>query len=180
MICFPIPYQLRSSPSSATDFKEGFFNASVSIHHGRHEWKAGVESDNLFLHENFSDVITDPTQFDPGTPASFAFAGKRPDLEQSAFVQDAVRLGNWTVNAGLRWDHYQLLVNRGALSPRLSVARYFPALGLVLHFSYDRVFQTPSFENILLSSSATVQSLNPTMSCGCRSSPPRAITTKRG
>ena len=40
------------------DFKEGYFNAAVSIHHGHHEWKAGLESDNLFLHENFSDIIT--------------------------------------------------------------------------------------------------------------------------
>ena len=82
------------------DFKEAFFNGSVSVHHGRHEWKAGVESDALFLHEDFSDVITDPTRFDPGTPANFAFAGSRPNLEQSAFVQDAIRLGKWTVNAG--------------------------------------------------------------------------------
>jgi hypothetical protein len=143
------------------DFKEGYFTGSVAIHHGRHEWKAGVESDVLFLHENFRDVITDPTRFDAGTPTTFAFTGSRPDLEQSAYVQDAVRLGKWTVNAGLRWDHYQLLVNQNALSPRLSIARYFPSLGLVLHVSYDRVFQTPSFENILLSSSPAVQSLNP-------------------
>jgi len=145
------------------DFKEGYFNGSVSIHHGRHEWKAGVESDVLFLHENFSDVITDPSRFDAGTPATFAFAGSRPNLEQSAFVQDAVRLGKWTVNAGLRWDHYQLLVNQNAVSPRLSIARYFPSLGLIVHASYDRVFQTPSFENILLSSSPAVQSLNPSV-----------------
>ena len=145
------------------DFKEGYFNGSISIHHGRHEWKAGVESDVLFLHENFSDVITDPTRFDGGTPASFAFTGSRPNLEQSAFVQDAIRLGKWTVNAGLRWDHYQLLVNQNAVSPRLSIARYFPSLDLILHVSYDRVFQTPSFENILLSSSAAVQSLNPSV-----------------
>jgi len=32
---------------------------------------------------------------------------------------------------------------------------------LVLHASYDRVFQTPAFENILLSSSTAVLSLNP-------------------
>jgi hypothetical protein len=32
---------------------------------------------------------------------------------------------------------------------------------MVLHFSYDRVFQTPSFENILLSSSTAATSLNP-------------------
>ena len=64
---------------------------------------------------------------------------------------------------GLRWDHYQLLVNQNAVSPRLSIARYFPSLDLVVHASYDRVFQTPSFENILLSSSPAVQSLNPSV-----------------
>jgi hypothetical protein len=145
------------------DFKEGFFSASVAVHHGRHEWKAGVESDALFLHENFSDVIpaSGLSQFDPNTSTSFAFTGSRPDLEQSAFIQDAIRLGKWTVNAGFRWDHYQLLVNQNAVSPRLSVARYFPSLGLTLHASYDRVFQTPSFENILLSSSPGVQNFEP-------------------
>jgi len=150
------------------DFKEGYVKAAISIHHGRHEWKAGFETDNLFLHENFSDVITaspsDPNYpFDPGTPKSFAFMGNRHDLEQSAFVQDLVHLGKWTVNAGLRWDHYQLIVNQNAVSPRLSVARYFPAANLIVHASYDRVFQTPSFENILLASSASVISLNPSV-----------------
>ncbi len=32
---------------------------------------------------------------------------------------------------------------------------------MILHFAYDRVFQTPSFENILLSSSPEVESINP-------------------
>ena len=61
----------------------------------------------------------------------------------------------------MRWDHYQLLVNQNAVSPRISVARYFPSAGLVLHASYDRIFQTPDSGNILLSSSAQVVSLNP-------------------
>ena len=148
-------------------FREGYFNGSLAVHHGRHEFKAGIESDNLFLNESFNDVITDPTQFDPGTPLMFAFPGlqpwqgSRPDLEQAAYVQDLMRLGNWTVSAGLRWDHYQLLANENAVSPRVSVARFFSAAGLVVHASYDRVFQTPSFENILLSSSPQVVSLNP-------------------
>jgi hypothetical protein len=146
-------------------FREGYFKGSITIHHGRHEWKAGVESDNTFLHENFNYIIPnipmDTSQFDPGTPLTFAFAGNRPDLEQSAFVQDLIRLGNWTISAGLRWDHYQLLLNRHAVDPRLSVSRYFPSANLVLHFSYDRVFQTPSFENILLSSSTAIESLDP-------------------
>jgi outer membrane receptor for Fe3+-dicitrate len=76
-------------------------------------------------------------------------------------VQDLIRLGNWTVSAGLRWDHYQLLVNQNAVSPRLGLSRYFRSADLVLHASYDRVFQTPDFENILLSSSPEIVSLNP-------------------
>ena len=152
----------------SNDFKEGYFNATVSIHQGRQEWKAGLESDNLFLHENFSDVITaSPTDplypFNPGTPVSFAFAGRRPDLEQSMFVQDLIHLGKWTVNAGARWDHYQLVVNQNAVSPRFSLARYFASSNLLVHASYDRVFQTPSFENILLASSPEVISLNPSV-----------------
>ena len=142
-------------------FREGYIKGTISIHHGHQEWKAGVESDSTFLREQFSDLITDFTQFDPGTPATFNFAANRPDLEQSAFVQDLVRAGKWTVSAGLRWDHYQLLVNQNALSPRLGVSRYFQSADLVLHASYDRVFQTPDFQNILLSSSAAVVSLDP-------------------
>jgi hypothetical protein len=142
-------------------FREGYFKGTVTIDRGRHEWKFGAESDNTFLKENFSYAITDPTQFDDDTPAAFAFRKSRPDLEQSAFVQDLIRLGDWTINAGLRWDHYQLLLNRQAVDPRFSISRYFRSAGLALHFSYDRVFQTPSFENILLSSSTEVDSLSP-------------------
>jgi hypothetical protein len=142
-------------------FREAYFKEIVTVDHGRHEWKVGFESDNTFLNENFAYTITDPTQFDPGAPSPFSFKANRPDLEQSAFVQDLIRLGNWTISAGLRWDHYQLILNRQAVDPRFSISRYFPSADLVLHFSYDRIFQTPSFENILLSSSTAATNLSP-------------------
>jgi hypothetical protein len=142
-------------------FSEQYLKGTASYHRGRHEFKAGFEGDFTHLRENFSDIITDPSHFDPGTPPEFQFSGRRLGLEQSAFVQDLIRLGKWTVSAGLRWDHYQLLVNQNAVSPRLGVARYFNWANLVLHASYDRAFQTPAFENILLASSPTVVSLNP-------------------
>ena len=160
--------ELRSNPYSTpviafqqNYFREGYFKGTVSVHHGKHEFKVGIESDNTFLHENFSYLITDPSQFDPGTQPAFHFLGTKPDLEQSAFVQDLIRLGNWTISVGLRWDHYQLLVNQNAVSPRLGVARFFPDLDLVLHASYDRIFQTPSSNNLLVSSSPEIVSLNP-------------------
>jgi TonB-dependent Receptor Plug Domain len=147
--------------SQHNDFREAYFKATTTIDRGRSEWKWGVESDNTDLHESFNYRITDPAQFDVGTPLGFGFRQSRPDLEQSAFVQDQIRVQNWSINAGLRWDHYQLLLNRQAVEPRFAISRYFPSADLVAHFSYDRVFQTPSFENILLSSSTAVEALDP-------------------
>jgi len=163
-------------------FREGYAKGNITIDHGPHEVKVGFESDNTFLNENLAYNITDPDDCGPGsgdarlhaglavialgdddggTPCTFSFAAHRPDLEQSAYVQDLYHAGNWTINAGVRWDHYQLILNRQAVDPRFSISRYFPSADLVLHFSYDRVFQTPSFENILLSSSTAVESLDP-------------------
>ena len=141
-------------------FREAYFKASATFDHGRNEWKFGVESDNIFVNEDFNYLITNPLQFTGNTPLNFSFVGNRPDLEQSAFVQDQIRLKEWAINAGLRWDHYQLLLNRQAVEPRVAISRYFPSAGLVVHFSYDRVFQTPSLENILLSSSTSVEALD--------------------
>ena len=153
------------------DFKEIYFNGSVAVHQGRQELKAGVESDAIFLHENFNYVMPDCADpSDPQCPinigildagaTTFAFIGSRPDLEQAAYLEDAIHLGNWSVNAGLRWDHYQLLVNEHAVSPRLAISRYFSTVGVNIHASYDRIFQTPSFENILLASSPAAEALN--------------------
>ena len=155
---------LLSTPIMAfqsNGFREVYFKGTLAIHQGDQEWKAGIESDSTFLREEFSDAITDFSQFPPNTPATFTFSGSRGDLEQSAFIQDWINVGQWTVSAGLRWDHYQLLANQNALSPRLSVSRFVKRADLVLHASYDRIFQTPDFENILLSSSSSVVSLSP-------------------
>jgi hypothetical protein len=48
------------------DFKEIYFNGSLSVHQHRQEWKAGIESDAIFLHENTSYVIPDCA--DPDDP----------------------------------------------------------------------------------------------------------------
>ncbi len=162
------PYSWPVIVTQHNSFREGYFSTSVSIHRGHQEWKGGIESDNLFLHENYDDVITaNPNYpgypFDPSTQSPFGFSGHRPDLEQATFVQDLIHFGNWTVNAGLRWDHYQLLLNQNAASPRVAISHYFPPAKVIVHASYDRIFQTPSFENILLSSSSQVQSFEPTV-----------------
>jgi hypothetical protein len=140
--------------------RETYLKGTVSAHYGRHELKAGVEADFGSIHENFGYRITDPSQFDPATPPVFQFFNRAQDREQAGFVQDLLRFGHLTIEAGLRWDHYRLLVDENAVSPRLGVAWYWPRADLVFRASYDRVFQTPAFENLLLASSPEVDSLN--------------------
>jgi outer membrane cobalamin receptor len=141
-------------------FRESYLKATLSVHAGVNEWKAGADADFGSLREQFRYRITDPDQFDPDTPANFRFSDRRQDREQSLFIQDLVRLGNWTLSAGLRYDHYRLLVDENAVSPRLGIAWYWPGADLVFRGSYDRVFQTPAFENLLLASSPAVAALN--------------------
>jgi outer membrane cobalamin receptor len=142
-------------------FRELYLKGNISIHHGRHEIKAGADMDYASIHERFNYAITDFSQFDPETPPTFNFAGHGLDREQALYLQDLVRLGRWTLSAGLRWDHYDLVVERNAFSPRLGIAWYWPRADLVFHASYDRIFQTPAAENILLASSPAVSALNP-------------------
>ena len=141
-------------------YREGYVKGTVSIHSGIHEIKTGVEGDFAAVREALSYKITDPSRFDPDTPAAFHFDSHAPDREQAGFVQDAINLGNLTVNAGIRFDHYGFLVNQSAWSPRLGLAYYWPAGKVIFRASYDRVFQTPAFENLLIASSPLVASLS--------------------
>jgi Carboxypeptidase regulatory-like domain len=159
---------LNSNPAStpivaAQDrgFREAYLKGTYTRDWNRHEFKAGFEDDFKNLHESFDYNITDPTQFDPGTPSAFSFFQRGRDREEALFAEDTLRLGNWTISPGLRWDDYSLVVQQSAFSPRLAIARYFQRLQMIGHLSYDRVFQTPAFENILLSSSPQVTSLDP-------------------
>jgi outer membrane cobalamin receptor len=121
-------------------FRETYSGATLSYHRSVHEAKAGVEAIFTSVQERFSFP-------------RFYFADRRQGREQAAFVQDLIRLGPWTLSTGLRCDRYGLLVTETAVSPRVGVAYHIPAASLVLRASYDRAFQTPAIENLLLASS---------------------------
>jgi hypothetical protein len=143
-------------------YREGYVRADLAGHHGQHEWKFGVDGFFTPVNENLQFQITDPSQFDPGTPVTLTppFSDRHWDIEPSAYVQDQVRLGKWNLSAGVRFDHYAFEVNESAWSPRIGVSRFISSLNLVVHASYDRVFQTPAMENLLLASSPQQDSLS--------------------
>jgi hypothetical protein len=159
---------LSSNPASTPvivvqdrGYREGYVRADFAVHKGNFDWKAGA--DGLFgaVHERLQYTITNPALFDPGTLQQFQFHERKWDIEPSAYVQQQIHLKHWSFAAGIRFDHYDLAVHESAWSPRLGLSRYFPSAGLQLHASYDRVFQTPAVENLLLASSPQVDSLNP-------------------
>src|SRR6267378_3542955 len=145
-------------------YREGYVRADLAGHHGHHDWKTGVDSIFSPAHEALQYAITDPTEFDPGTQLNFQFPYQRKwDIEPSIYVQDQMRLGRWNVSAGLRFDHYGFVVHESAWSPRIGVSRFLPTLNLLLHASYDRVFQTPAIENLLLASSPLLDAISPSV-----------------
>jgi TonB dependent receptor len=160
----------QSTPIAAFQdrgFRDGYVGGSLDAQVGRHELKVGADAIYTSIHENFSYQITSSSAqftFDPSTPGSFSFAGTGLDREQAFYGQDQIRLGNLSLSAGLRFDHYSLRVDESAWSPRLGISWYLPKAGLILRGSYDRIFSTPAIENILLSTSPEVRTLNQTVS----------------
>jgi outer membrane cobalamin receptor len=158
------PFATPVIVSQDRGYREGYARADLAGHHGHHDWKTGVDSIFSPVHEALQYAITDSTQFDPGTQLHFQFPYQRKwDVEPSIYVQDQMRLGRWNVSAGLRFDHYGFVVHESVWSPRIGVSRFVPALNMLLHASYDRVFQTPAIENLLLASSPLLDAISPSV-----------------
>jgi Carboxypeptidase regulatory-like domain len=83
----------------------------------------------------------------------FTFRGSATIYEGSAYAQDSIKFGQFTLNLGLRYDNYAGLSSASGVQPRIGIAYQVRATGTVLHFSYARVFLTPYNENLVLSSS---------------------------
>jgi outer membrane cobalamin receptor len=145
-------------------YREGYARADLAGHHGHHDWKTGVDIILSPVHEALQYSITNPSLFDPGTQLNFQFPDQgKWDVEPSIYVQDQMRLGRWNVSAGLRFDHYGFVAHESAWSPRVGVSRFIPSLNLLLHASYDRAFQTPAVENLLLASSPLLDAISPSV-----------------
>jgi hypothetical protein len=120
---------------------------------------AGADAMVASLQEQLQAQITDPDYFDPDTPASLTFAQRHPDREQAVWGGDRVSVGPFVLDAGLRWDHYIVLVRDQGWSPRLALAWRLPWYGTSLHASWDHTFETPASENLLLASSPVAWSV---------------------
>jgi len=137
-----------------------------------HDWKwnsfkFGVEGRRLPINESFQLAVTDPEDVDPEAPVSeftpgdpFIFHDATAGNLESAFVQDNFRIGrHLNIDAGLRFDHSDLVVHDNAFSPRIGVAYHIEKTNTTIHGAYNRLYQTPPIENLLLTSSPATEEL---------------------
>jgi Carboxypeptidase regulatory-like domain len=82
----------------------------------------------------------------------FQFRGGAKIYEESAYVQDSVKLGQLILHLGLRLDNYDGLSGAAGLQPRGGIAYELHPTRTVFRASYARVFLTPYNENLILSS----------------------------
>jgi hypothetical protein len=150
--------------------------AALSLTRGKHNIKFGGQFTRTLVREEFSFYPTEPFEdfetdegevipnpvnaFTAANP--FLFRGRRKGHLLSAYIQDRFTpFRNFTVDAGLRYDNYSLVIHDDAFSPRIGIAYYIPRTQTVLRASYNHLFQTPPAENLLLASSVEAAALSP-------------------
>lgn len=150
--------------------------AAVSLVRGSHNIKFGGQITVTPVRENFSFYLTKPfadliddngrtipnpvNKFVAGNP--FIYNGEKTGRMFSLYVQDHFSpVKNLTFDVGLRYDNYKLVIKDYGFSPRLGLAYFIPATKTTFRASYNRLFQTPPAENLLLASSAQAAALSP-------------------
>jgi hypothetical protein len=141
--------------------------ASWSRAMGRHSLAVGGEAARLALHEDFTFAVTDDA--DDLSEAARAFTRRRPFLfsdrvtrtQWSTFAEDRIDVGPLSLDLGLRYDRTALLVEASQWSPRLGAALASQPLGSTWRLSFNRFFQPPQAEHLLLASSEAARALSP-------------------
>jgi outer membrane receptor protein involved in Fe transport len=149
---------------------------SLALTRGTHNIKFGGqvtitpvdEHFNFYPTQAFPDLVDDVGNVFPNPVNNFnatnpfVFNQSKTGRTLSAYVQDRfTAFKNFTLDLGVRYDNYKLLIHEQELSPRVGAAYFIPKTQTTLHVSYNRLFQPPPAENLLLASSPEAAALSP-------------------
>ena len=137
----------------------------------------------------FAPNVADPTSplFNPNAPNSafypafnstlfpydltrggglYTFNGRTDVKELALYVRDAITVGNWSLNLGIRGDLYNGISIARQAEPRLGIAYNFKRTNTILRVSYARTLESPFNENLVLSSTGCSNAvLSPLLLC---------------
>lgn len=136
----------------AQGFRRGLTNGlkfDAQVLRGKHAIKAGFDGYILSPNEDL--------RFDPRDPDAeigvFQFRGRKRGGEMGFYAQDKFSVvRNFTIDLGLRLDHYSLATTDGLVSPRIGLGYFIPKTRTVLRAVYNRFFIPPPVEYVLLGS----------------------------
>ena len=166
----PVTAELHRTLATLSTFNR------LSWQRGMHEFQAGLDGQYFPVGEDFVFGLTDPGINDPSGAGfnpnlvpydlsrggtRFRFRGRGAGRLLTAFVRDQVRWKDFVLDLGLRYDRYSMVVTADELQPRLGIAYHLEATGTVFRASYNRNFQTPPNENLLLANSPESARLAP-------------------
>ncbi len=176
--------------------------SSLSYVKGKHNIKVGATYQQTFLTENDHLGIVDsgllPSLADAnGNPCFvagvalsapctdllpydltrggglFGFLGHTDVKQLALYAQDQIKLGNWSINAGLRQDIYRGLTGHSETQPRLGFAYNIKKTNTILRASYARLMETPFNENLIVASVGCDNPvLNPLLGCAAANPTP--------
>jgi hypothetical protein len=154
-----------SQARQATTFNVG---AKWNRDTGRHAWRIGADYQHFPISEAFTFGVTDANFNHPDADdfiatlkphdlvrggSLFRFSESRAGSLYTGFLQDTLRLGRFVISLGARYDAYRFLARGAQIQPRLGIAYHLRETSTVFRASYNRTYQTPPTENLLLSSS---------------------------
>ena len=138
--------------------------------YGRHAVKGGIDlallrprEDLYYLSQPWIDFTHLPNvneshvhlrgpNLGAGIPRPVVFVGRKTGGQASLYLQDKMQVTpNLTVDFGLRFDRYKLMISESHISPRVNAAYRF-ASGTMVFGSYNHFFVPPPIENVLAGS----------------------------
>ncbi|HSZ62733.1 MAG TPA: TonB-dependent receptor [Terriglobales bacterium] len=103
----------------------------------------------------------------------YTFNGRTDVKELALYIRDAVTVGNWSLNLGIRGDLYNGITIARQAEPRLGIAYNVKKTNTILRVSYARTLESPFNENLVLSSIGCANPvLNPLLSCSALATNP--------
>ncbi len=175
-------------------------HADLSHLQGRHNWKAGVNATQTRLDEAFSLGITDAAYNSPYLSGSlqpnpaflssllpydltrgghlYQFSGRANINQFAVFAEDTVTLGDVTLNLGLRFDSYHGLTEGNGAQPRGAFSYLFKPTKTVIRGGYSHTMETPTNENLVVSSSTGAGGLASNLFSGSAEQRPIALGSR--
>jgi len=96
----------------------------------------------------------------------YTFNGHTDVKELALYIQDAITVGHWSMNLGVRGDIYNGLTAASQAEPRVGISYNVKKTSTILRVSYARTLESPFNENLILSSiGCSNPVLNPLLAC---------------